>query len=156
MTRTLSIWVQSAVAGLLVTASLAAPAHGQMPKPMLEREVKAAGGRQVPVAELRRAIVGNTVYVLLLRSIAGSPAGSVIPAYYRDERARVQWLPDGRKLESNWWFEADNVCVEQRNQNRGHQCWSAWDFAGTRYFCLQPAGDCFVAVRYAPGNAEGL
>jgi hypothetical protein len=133
-----------------------APAMAQAPKPMMESGMKAAGGRKIPGDELRTLIIGNTVYVLILKQYGNTPPGTVTPAFYKDDKVRVQKLSDGRKLESNWWMEGDNICVEQRSQASQHQCWSGWDLPDTRYFCLQPAGDCFVAVRYAPGNAENL
>lgn len=143
---------------LAVAISLAGPlpVMAQAPKVMMENQMQSAGGRKVPGSELRTQVIGNTVYVLILKQFGNVSAGTVVPAFYRDERVRVQKQSNGRKLESNWWMEGDNLCVEQRSQNSQHQCWSSWDLPGTRYFCLQPAGDCFVVVRYAPGNAENL
>ena len=143
---------------LAVAISLAGPlpAMAQAPKVMMENQMKSAGGRKIPGPELRTLIIGNTVYVLVLKQFGNVSAGTVTMAYYRDERVRVQKLANGRKVEQNWWMEGDNICVEQRSQDSQRQCWSGWDLADTRYFCLQPAGDCFVAVRYAPGNAENL
>lgn len=152
----MSLKAAVALLAALASGALAAPVAAQLPKPMKESEIKAAGGRQIPVADLRPMLVGNTVYVILLRNVGSTAAGTVVPVHNRDHRTRIQWLPDRKKLESNWWFEADNTCVEQRNMNLGHQCYSAWNLAGTQYFCLLPGGDCFTIFRVVPGNPEAL
>jgi len=141
---------------VLAAAALLTPAVAQAPKPLQEAELKAAGGRQVAGDELRRLLIPNTSYVLLLKNLGPGKPGDVIANYYRDERVRVQKFPNGRKVESNWWLEGNSRCVEERAIKEGHLCSTVWDLKGTLYLCIQPAGDCSMSFRSAPGNPEGL
>jgi len=119
--------------------------------------MKSAGGRQLPGAEIKRQYLGNTVYVLLLKdSSGGAKAGSVFPLYHRDERVRIARTPLASRLEANWWIDGNSYCNEQRVMNAGHQCYTAYDMAGTLWLCLQPAGDCLFTGRIVPGNPEGF
>ncbi len=143
----------------LVFGTLLGPAAAQLPKPMKESEIKAAGGRQIPGPELKQQWVGNTVYVLVLKKFgaAGVP-GAVIANYYPNERTRRQKFPGTQKtIETNWWMDGNNRCVEEKGATiSGHLCSTAWELAGTFYLCFQPDGDCAMSFRNVPGNPESL
>jgi hypothetical protein len=148
--------LRTVLAALVLAASLAVPAVAQLPKPMKESEVKAAGGRQVPGAELRQKLVGNTAYHLFLRNIANLRTGDVSATWWRDGRSRVLRGPKGGGIEGVWWLDADSLCVEQPLGGMPHQCYSVWELRDTTYQCVLPEGDCIVSLRFAPGNPEGL
>jgi hypothetical protein len=145
-----------AAAILFAASGLAVPALGQIPKPTMESEIKSAGARRIAGAELRRMLVGNTGYHLVLRNESTTKTGDVVVGWFRDERTRIVRRANGAKMELVWWIEADNMCLEQRFLNAGHQCYALWEGGGVIYQCHQPAGDCFVALRVAPGNPDGL
>jgi hypothetical protein len=81
---------RAASLALLAGAAIAGPAAAQLPKPMTETELKAAGARQVTADELRRMLTGNTSYVVLLKNFGPGKTGGVIANYYRDARARAE------------------------------------------------------------------
>jgi hypothetical protein len=141
---------------LLIWCAAAGSASAQLPTPMKESELKAAGARKVPAQEIRKLLVGNTNYVILLKNVGPGTTGVVVANYYRNDRIRVQKFPDGRKMESNWWLDGDSRCVEEKVIVGGHLCSSIWDFAGTLYLCIQPGGDCSMSFRSVPGNPENL
>ncbi len=147
---------RAALLALFAGAAIAGPAAAQLPKPMTETELKAAGARQVTADELRRMLTGNTSYVVLLKNFGPGKTGGVIANYYRDARTRVQKFPNGPKVESNWWLEGNSRCVEERGPLAGNLCSNVWDLAGTLYLCPQPAGDCPMSFRNMQGNPEGL
>jgi hypothetical protein len=142
--------------GVMAWLALAATAFAQLPKPMKESDLKAAGARQLSGPEIRKLLIGNTSYVVLLKNLGPGNTGNVIANYYRDDRVRVQKFERGGKTESNWWIDGNSRCVEERVAVQGHLCSTVWDLAGTLYLCLQPAGDCPMSFRNAPGNPEGL
>lgn len=130
----------------------------QLPKAMKEADVRAAGGVQIGGPELRQMSIGNTAYLIFLRSIGSiTKAGDVIVVYYPDDRTRVVRWPNRYTYRSNIWFEGDALCVEQRaGTGAGHQCYSAWNLGNVAYNCALPAGDCLISFRMLPGNPEGL
>ena len=146
-----------AILAALTVGALAGPAAAQLPKPLKESEMRAAGGRQVTGPELKQLWVGNTVYIILLKKMGPGAPGAVIANYYPNERIRRQKFPDSPKItESNWWMDGNNRCVEERVITAGHLCSSAWELAGTFYLCVLPEGDCGMSFRIAPGNPEKL
>jgi hypothetical protein len=144
------------VAALLAWTAFAGPALAQLAKAMEEAAIRGAGGRQLTGQELRQLLLGNTRYDIFLTDFPRAKTGTVIVRYFRDERTRVQLLPDNKKDVVNWWIEGNNQCSEQKVMNIGHLCVSAWDFSGTSYLCEQPSGRCYLSFRVVPGNPEGL
>lgn len=146
----------AAFAGAMLATVLVVPAASQSIRPMLESEIRAAGGKQLQGAAIKQMYLGNTVYTIFLKKSGNIPAGSVVPIYHRDDRTRVAKTSATQKLEANWWIDGNSYCNEQRVVNVGHQCYTVWDLSGTLYSCLQPAGDCMFSQRVVPGNPESL
>jgi hypothetical protein len=145
------------VATILGLTSYSTGANAQLPKPMKESEIKAAGGRQVSGPELKQMWTGNTVYIILLKNLGRGKTGAVIVNYYPNDRLRRQKFPDLKNpVDSNWWIDGNNRCVEEKTITAGHLCSTAWELAGTFFVCLQPDGDCGMSFRTVPGNPEGL
>ncbi len=142
----------------LTLVGLAVPGFGQSaPKPMMEAQVRAAGGRQIGGPDLLQMLVGNSQYLMFLRSVGNSKVGDVILIYYPDQRTRIVRWPGGYSYKSNIWLEGDALCVEQRGgTGAGHQCYSSWVLGDTTYQCALPAGDCLLTSRVVPGNTERL
>ena len=143
------------LAGVVAAASVVS-ATAQTLKPLMEREIKAANGRQLRIDELRPLLVGNTAYAVFLKAAGNTPSGATSAMYHRDERTRIIPTGQGRKAEAVWWFEGDTYCNEQRGINPGNRCYSVWELNRAIYLCLQPSGDCFLSIRVVPGNPENL
>jgi hypothetical protein len=141
------------LAGLFAASCL--PVQAQSPKAMSEAEMKAAGGRQLQAAELRQKLVGNTVHVLFLKRFGPWPQGMALAMFYRDDRNRATAAGRGRKNETIWWFEGNDVCGEQRT-TASHDCYRFHELAGTIYLCETTSADCIATVRFMPGNPEQL
>lgn len=141
---------------VLFSGGLAASAVAQLPKPMKESELKAANSRALSGPEMRQVLLGNTSYLVFLADVGQAKAGATVPMFFRDERTRVQLLMNKTKQEASWWIEGNNVCLEQRAVNVGHNCYSMYQAPGGYYSCLQPTGDCPYLTRVVPGNPDGL
>jgi hypothetical protein len=150
--RTAAVLIATMIAGSAWTAD----ASAQLPKPIKETDMKAAGGRQSTGAEVSQALVGNTAYIVFLANVDNVRSGTVLPMYFRDPKTRVQLLPNRTKQEANWWVDGNTLCLEQRNINLGHRCYTWWELQNVRYFCLQPGGICDTIMRVVPGNPEGM
>ncbi len=142
------------LAGLMV--ALGVTSQAQTPKPMSEAEMKAAGGRQLAAAEMRQKAVGNTGYILVLKDSGPWRKGSVFAVFYRDDRTRINAAGRGRKIETLWWFEGDNICGEQRLNPPDNVCYRHYELGTTTYLCGRPPTDCFATIRIVPGNPENL
>ncbi len=147
--------VMTAVLGLAMSATIAFAAWAQTPKAMSESEMKTAGGRQLTADELRRQLVGNTMYGLSLRTFGQIKPGEVIRIFHRDAKDRFTSMPKG-SVQTQWWLEGNDYCAEQRAANAGHMCYRFWELGGTIYLCAKSTTDCWASVRFVPGNPDGL
>ncbi len=141
---------------VLFCGGVATSAAAQLPKPMTESELKAANSRALLGPEIRQVLLGNTSYLVFLANVGQVKAGATVTTFYRDERTRVQLLPNKVKQEASWWIEGNNLCLEQRSVNVGHNCYSMYPASGGYYSCIHPAGDCPTLSRVVPGNPDGL